>query len=217
MADDPTEFARSTQPGGGSAQRVSNRRLPPPMAGPRRRILSKLARLLVLALVIGVFWLYARLPEFIENAGFNLVPVRGMVTVDGRPADSARLVFVPLERNFERSLQPISVATTEKNGSFSLQTLAGKPGAARGRHLVYVLPAPDVAEIGSEMGSETGKQPGSDPIEPPTAPDAWREAAGLLGYWISASPVRDETSVPFFGTQTLEIKLQSEKNVGPTD
>ncbi|MDP1560731.1 MAG: hypothetical protein Q8M16_04985 [Pirellulaceae bacterium] len=168
--------------------------------------MSKLARLFVLALVIGVFWLYLRLPEFIENAGFNLVPVRGLVTVDGQPADSARLVFVPLERNFERSLQPISVATTEKDGAFSLKTLTGKPGAARGRHLVYVLPVPDVSHI----GSETKKQPGSDPLEPPTAPDAWREADGLLGYWISATPVRDETSVPYFGTQTLEIKLQRE-------
>ncbi len=204
-----------------SAANLGGRRAPP-VPNPRsrsrerrsnRRIFWNFVRLAVLAVAIGGFWFFVHLPEYFERAGLNLVHVRGLVTIDGQPADAARVIFVPMEKSFEPSLQPISVATTEENGAFSLKTLAGKLGAVRGRHLVYVLPAPDL----TKMGGKEAELPQSLPPGPDSRPDAWREAAGLLGYWVSANPVRDEAVVPFFGTQTLEIKLQREKTVGPTD
>lgn len=174
----------------------------------RGRILGKLGRLFVFFLVLGSLWLFFRLPEYFEKAGFNLVPVAGKVIIDGAPADAARLVFVPLERNYERNLHPISVATTGKDGAFQLQTVAGKQGAVRGRHLVYVLPTPNLFPV---VEGNPELPPDLPTGAPNNAEDAWREAADLLGFWISAAPVRDETTVPFFGTHTLEINLKRQE------
>lgn len=213
MAAEKSELKSATNPGVRPIHPVANRRSRPSAGRSNRRILWNFVRLAVLAVAIGGFWFFLHLPEYFERAGFNLVHVRGLVTIDGQPADSARVVFIPMEKSFEPSFQPISVATTEKNGTFSLKTLAGKPGAVRGRHWVYVLSAPDLTKI----GSKDVDLPQSVPQGPGTQPDAWRDAADLLDYWVSANPVRDEAIVPFFGTQTLEIKLQREKTVGPTD
>jgi hypothetical protein len=204
MAAEKSDLKSVTNLGVRPIHPVNNRRSRSPAGRSNRRIFWNFVRLAVFMVVIGGFWFFLHLPEYFERAGLNLVRVRGLVTIDGQPADAARIVFVPMEKSFEPSLQPISVATTEKDGTFSLKTLAGKPGAVRGRHLVYVLPAPDLTNIGAKDPELTQ----SLPQGPGTQPDAWRDAADLLGYWVSANPVRDEAIVPFFGTQTLEIKLQ---------
>ena len=185
----------------------------PETGRPRRRIVGILARLVVVGCVLGSFWLFFRLPEFLDAAGFDVVSVAGRVTLEGVPPESARVVFVPLERNRDQGLQPISVATVGRDGTFELKTLAGKPGAVRGRHLVFVLPAPDLSEV------ESGEGPAGDPTAaaPPDQLDAWREAASLLGYWVAAAPVREHVTVPFLGTRTLEITLKRQESMGLTN
>jgi hypothetical protein len=176
-------------------------------------------RLLILVVFFGGFWLITLVPDYLERAGFNLVPVTGRVTLDGQAPNSARLVFIPLEKNFELGLQPISVATTGRNGEFRLRTLAGKPGAARGRHLVLLLAAPEppnqAAEVPNAVPDEK-KSTSAPSIEPPDL-DAWRNASDLLGYWVSPVPIREETTIPFFGIHSLEIDFEKTDVTGPHD
>jgi hypothetical protein len=149
--------------------------------------------LVILSLIIGFSWILSGVPSFSKAAGFHLVPVAGTVRLDGKPLALARLVFLPLERDFERALQEVSVATTDADGSFSLSTVDGRIGAARGRHLVFVLPALDPESL------QKDDDPGA-PIDP------WLELQELLD-WVRPTPLRQEMNVPIMGTRNLKISL----------
>lgn len=188
------------------------------------------SRILFFAVFFGVFWLLTRLPALFDAAGLNRVPVAGRVWIDGEPAGTVRLVFVPLERSFDQSLQPIAVATTDARGRFRLRDLQGKLGAARGRHLVFaVLPveglgldessaetADPVTGIGARPVPEKLTLPGV-PREPAAADeefpalggesefDPWRDASDLVGYWVQPNTLRGEVAVPLLGIDDLEL------------
>lgn len=170
-------------------------------------------RILLLIAIFGGFWLFSRFPTFLDRMGFNLVPVAGWVDLDGESPESARLVFVPLDRNFEFNLQSVSVATIKKNGRFVLETLDGKPGAVRGRHLVFLMPKPSPTNGGVDPGNAT-KLPESDEPGQEGELDAWRNASDLLGFWVMPAPVRTEVSVPLFGTRSMRIELKQTEKLG---
>lgn len=170
-------------------------------------------RIVLLIAIFGGFWLFSRFPTLIDRLGFNLVPVAGWVDLDGEPPESARLVFIPLDRDFEFDLQTISVATIKKDGRFVLETLDGKPGAVRGRHLVFLMQAPQTTNGGG--GPETAtKLPDFDEPGPEGELDAWRSASDLIGFWVLPVPVRAEVSVPFFGTRSMRIELKQTEKLG---
>lgn len=66
------------------------------------------------------------------QSGPRLVPVTGVVTLDGNPVADAGVLFKPAG-----NLPPAS-ATTDAQGKFSLQTL-DRPGAVLGQHRVSVI------------------------------------------------------------------------------
>ncbi|MBL8890195.1 MAG: hypothetical protein JNL67_09460 [Planctomycetaceae bacterium] len=168
-------------------------------------------RVTLLLAIFGGFWLFSRVPTLLDQMGFSLVPVAGWVELEGGVTESSRLVFVPLERNLEFDLQAISVATVKKNGRFVLETLDGKPGAVRGRHLVFLLPTPDPPPEGDDPVSSPKSTGSGEPGQEPK-PDAWRNASDLLGFWVMPVPVKAEVSVPFFGTKSMRIEFkQSEQ------
>lgn len=66
------------------------------------------------------------------DSGPRLVPVTGVVTLDGKPVADAGVMFKPAG-----SLPPAS-ANTDVQGKFSLATL-NKPGAVLGEHQVSIV------------------------------------------------------------------------------
>jgi len=66
-----------------------------------------------------------------------LVPVKGKLTLNGRPLKGATVVFTPDRAKGGRG--PQSFAVTTDDGTFTLGTKDG-PGAAAGWHLVTVAP-----------------------------------------------------------------------------
>ncbi len=208
---------------------VRLRPVDPAPRGPSRQRGRWVSRIVFFAVFFGLFWLLTRLPALFDAAGLNRVPVSGRVWIDGEPATTVRLVFVPLERSFDQSLQPIAVATTDERGRFRLRDLQGKLGAARGRHLVFaVMPVKGLAVEGASpdsadraegagelvpdpllwpgtwgepggVGAEFGALGGEDGFDP------WRDASDLVGYWVQPNTLRGEVAVPLLGIDDLEL------------
>lgn len=188
------------------------------------------SRVVFFAVFFGMFWLLTRLPTLFDAAGLNRVPVAGRVWIDGEPAATVRLVFVPLERSFDQSLQPIAVATTDERGRFRLSDLQGNLGAARGRHLVFAVrpvaglggeePSPESADQAEGAGERLvperlpllgGRgEPGVEGEEfgalgDEGGFDPWREASDLVGYWVQPNTLRGEVAVPLLGIDDMEL------------
>lgn len=71
--------------------------------------------------------------------GKNLVPVSGSLTVDGKPADGAVLLFFPGNPD-----DPVSTGNSDASGTFKLRT-DGEWGALPGQYVVAVSwPDPNV-------------------------------------------------------------------------
>jgi hypothetical protein len=67
----------------------------------------------------------------------NLVPVEGVVTLDGRPIEGALVKFVPKESTKEQTGHE-ATAMTNESGKFTLGTLKDGDGAWRGVYKVCV-------------------------------------------------------------------------------
>lgn len=61
-----------------------------------------------------------------------MVPVRGVVTLDGKPIEGAAVLFAPREGG-----RP-AIGRTDERGDFRLQTVTSDDGALRGEHVVTV-------------------------------------------------------------------------------
>ena len=72
------------------------------------------------------------------------VPVKGKLTLNGRPLRGATVVFTPDRAKGGRG--PQSYAVTGDDGAFALATTEG-PGAVAGWYRVTVAPPPDDAEL----------------------------------------------------------------------
>ncbi|OWK34997.1 hypothetical protein FRUB_09839 [Fimbriiglobus ruber] len=88
--------------------------------------------------LLGCFVLFASLSGGCERVNrLKVYPVRGEVTVDGKPAAGARIFFHP-EANLAdpRALRPIAIV--EADGSFRLTTYLANDGAPAGEYVVTV-------------------------------------------------------------------------------
>lgn len=89
------------------------------------------------------------------KAGPSLVPVTGSVTVDGKPANGATVIFHPTDK--EQKLIP--AASTDDGGKFKLAT-STKVGAPVGSYDITVIwPDPSVQPSPAEKLSGTGPTP----------------------------------------------------------
>lgn len=61
-------------------------------------------------------------------------PVSGQVQLDGKPLESAYIVFQPTEGKPE----DISIGNTDTDGRYTLKTLDGRPGAMVGKHQISI-------------------------------------------------------------------------------
>lgn len=81
-----------------------------------------------------------------------LVPVYGLVVIDGEPLSGASVTFYPASGGV------CSVATTDISGRFSLRTQDGRLGAVAGSHQVAVAHPEDIpasAPAGVALGLQT--------------------------------------------------------------
>ncbi len=68
----------------------------------------------------------------------SLVPVAGVVTLDGEPLAGARVSFEPRRQGEQINAGPSSFGQTDEQGRFVLSTLSGAEGAVPGEHNVIV-------------------------------------------------------------------------------
>lgn len=64
------------------------------------------------------------------RSGIELLPVSGVVTLDGKPVEQATVLFKP-------ETGPVAYGQTDAAGRFELST-AGRKGAVPGKHLVSI-------------------------------------------------------------------------------
>jgi hypothetical protein len=77
-------------------------------------------------------------------AGPNLIPVKGTITVDGKPADGASLIFHPVAGKGS-----IASAAADASGAFSIMS-NGNPGIVMGNYKVTAI-WPDPAKKPKEI------------------------------------------------------------------
>lgn len=65
-----------------------------------------------------------------------MVPVEGVVTYEGQPADEAQVAFHPVDTAAAPANRPLGI--TDEQGRFRLTTLAADDGAPVGRYKVTV-------------------------------------------------------------------------------
>ncbi len=72
-----------------------------------------------------------------SNAGYELAPTSGTVTLDGEPLAGAVVNFQPMTSG-DKQLGPGSVGRADASGRFSLTTVDDDPGAWVGVHKVRI-------------------------------------------------------------------------------
>lgn len=82
----------------------------------------------------------------------NLVPATGLVRIGGKPADGIMVQFLP--KAIEGEKRPSSFAMTEDDGSFTLFSQDGRPGAVVGDHTVLLT---DSMEDRPEPGQQSSR------------------------------------------------------------
>ena len=90
------------------------------------------------------------------GAEYEVVPVSGRVTLDGKPLADVGLMFVPLSEGRDNpNIGPGSLGRTDADGRFALQTVRGEDGAVTAKHIVRM-----------SMASDGGAEEGSDEFTP---------------------------------------------------
>jgi len=84
----------------------------------------------------------------------KLVPVEGVVRINGKPAEGISIQFQP--DIMQGSKGPTSFASSDKKGKFRLRTYDGKDGAVVGTHLVILV---DEQEERPEQGKRASRPP----------------------------------------------------------
>lgn len=87
----------------------------------------------------------------------KLVNASGVVMIDGKPVEGILVQFLPQTRDGRR--MPTSFATSAADGTFTLTTHDGKPGAVEGPHAVLLA---DTLEERPAQGQRATRPPRLD-------------------------------------------------------
>ena len=93
------------------------------------------------------------------GSGFELAPVSGSVTLDGKPLQKATVIFEPKAVEGTVNAGPVSSGRTDAEGKFTLKTPDGRTGAVVGDHTVKVWTAEE--ELKGTGGAEGEVSDGS--------------------------------------------------------
>ncbi len=120
---------------------------------------------------------------------FDLAPVSGRITLDGKPLPGADVVFQPFESNAGTvNVGPGSFGHTDEQGNFTLKTMEGEAGAVVGKHHVTVTLPKEEADAQAALDNDEITKVIS------ILPDKYRNGEA-------------EFVVPSGGTQEAEIKI----------
>lgn len=160
-----------------------------PVRQPATMTLSRrLFRLLMLFTIPVILIYLLQAPTWVNQMGWNLVPVEGQVLLEGEPVVSAKVLFVPVEPQLlTGELSPVAVGRTDPRGKFQLATLKGATGAVAGRHLVFIT---------TWERNESGVTQRPDVVP---------------------ADFRQEVEISFFGTDNLKFDLNLDQAAKPSE
>jgi hypothetical protein len=74
-----------------------------------------------------------------DSAPYDMAPVRGTVTIDGKPLTSGRVMFVPKGRDGGLNSGKPAFGRIQQDGTFVLYTYGDDDGAIVGEHSVTIV------------------------------------------------------------------------------
>jgi hypothetical protein len=89
----------------------------------------------------------------------KIVPVSGLVTLDGKPLANATVTFSPIAKPGEVNAGDGSAGKTNANGEYTLTTSRGVPGAQVGKHRV------SISLLAQQAGASDERRRGGPPLE----------------------------------------------------
>lgn len=81
-----------------------------------------------------------------SKSPFDLAPVHGKVTIDGKPVVAGRVMFAPIAKGESREVGKPAFGTLQADGTFTLTTFEEGDGAVVGEHWVTIF-GPDEETI----------------------------------------------------------------------
>lgn len=128
----------------------------------------------------------------------KIVPVSGIVTLDGKPLANANVQFQPMAQGNENPGYG-SFAVTDQSGKFELAISSQqlqKQGAVVGKHRVSITSGQDKIEYDPKVGSPDGSTPKTR-VKPERVPEKYNTQTTLI------------FEVPLAGTNMANFDLQS--------
>lgn len=126
-----------------------------------------------------------------DSANFDVAPVSGQVTMDGKPLPKAIVTFMPTEGGADR---PASVGATDSQGRFTLRTSTGHMGAIPGMHKVMIVAASEVPE-GQSLPDDYSQ---------------WREVENPIPTKYSGTDTDLSYTVPPEGSNAANFEIQGD-------
>lgn len=139
-----------------------------------------------------------------------IAPVSGKLTIDGQPAPGVEIVFSPVEVKGNPNPGPWSIATTDEEGNFTLETRYKETGAMVGKHHV-TMSYPDMEPGAMDvLRAELmdAKASGNDPAEIKAAITALSKK--LKGRMVIPASADQEYEVPTGGNRNANFELTSD-------
>ena len=89
-----------------------------------------------------------------EQSPYELVPVRGTITIEGQPLSAGRVMFAPIARGDGLDAGKPAFGNLQPDGSFVLSTYQDNDGAIAGDHWVTIF-GPKQGADGTVPGGST--------------------------------------------------------------
>lgn len=128
-----------------------------------------------------------------SGGGRKIVPVSGVVTVNGGPAKNVIVTFQPLAESKDDNPGRGSSAYTDENGRFQLIYDGERPGALTGKHRVRISPQWVSKKAGADDGEGGG---GAVALNYPIPPE-WNDLSTI------------EFEVPPGGTDKADFHIEA--------
>ena len=91
-----------------------------------------------------------------DRPAFDIAPVHGRVTVDGKPLTGGRVMFAPIPKGDSPNAGKPAFGTIQQDGSYQLTTYRNGDGAVVAEHWVTIYPRKNEALRGGAKSNDSG-------------------------------------------------------------